>query len=217
MVKLFSCVPVLSHTFCVYRCLYPCSIGSTLHDQSRVDLCTSVVLYYPFTNLSSMATVAEQRTIAFDNDIFNLYLSLPKSHRIDGKIARKALKILNPHLAAIPTANTNQRPDHSPLARDARKFLRLVRDQMGPLRSNYVSPTAEQRTWPDRGRVFATQKRLINTAMELRTSDALASLGFIDMDRLARDIPHWIKTPSYGAGSFLSFLVTIDRFVKQER
>jgi len=190
---------------------------NTLDDHWEYMLIHALSRHYPFTNLSSMASVAEQRTIAFDNDIFNLYLSLPKSHRIDGKIARKALKILNPHLAAIPTANTNQRPDHSPLARDARKFLRLIRDRMGPLRSIYVSPTAEQRTWPDRGRVFATQKRLINTAMELQTSDALASLNFIDMDRLARDIPQWIKTPSYGAGSFLSFLVTIDRFIKQER
>jgi hypothetical protein len=46
--------------------------------------------------------------------------------------------------------------------------------------------------------------------------DALASLGFIDMDRLAKDIPYWITTPNYGAGSFLSFLITIDRFIKQD-
>jgi len=188
----------------------------TLDDHWEYMLIHALSRHYPFTNLSSMATVAEQRTIAFDNDIFNLYLSLPKSHRIDGKIARKTLKILNPDLAAIPTANTNQRPDHSPLARDARKFLRLLRNQLGPLRSNYISPTAEQRTWPDRGRVFATQKRLMNTAMELRTSEALAALGFIDMDRLARDIPRWIDTPNYGAGSLLSFLITVDRFIKHD-
>ncbi|MEC9292889.1 MAG: asparagine synthase-related protein [Chloroflexota bacterium] len=189
---------------------------NTLDDHWEYMLIHALSRHYPFTNLSSMATIAEQRTIAFDNDIFNLYLSLPKSHRIDGRIAKMALKILNPDLAAIPTANINQRPDHSPLARDARKFLRLVRDHMGPLRSNYVSPTAEQRTWPDRGRIFATQKRLINIAIELQTSDALGSLGFIDMDRLARDIPHWIKTPNYGAGSFLSFLITVDRFIKHD-
>ena len=188
----------------------------TIDDHWEYMLIHALSRHYPFTNLSSMATVAEQRTIAFDNDIFDLYLSLPKSHRVDGKIAKNALKILNPDLAAIPTANINQRPDHSPLARDARKFLRLVRDYMGPLRSNYVSPIAEQRTWPDRGRIFATQKQLTNIATELRNSDALASLGFIDMDRLARDIPYWIKTPNYGAGSFLSFLITVDKFIKHE-
>jgi len=189
----------------------------TPDDQWEFMLIHALSRHYPFTNISSMATITEQRTIAFENDIFNLYLSLPKSHRIDGKIARNALKILNPSLAAIATANTNQRPDHSPIARDARKLLRLIRNRMGPLRSNYLSPTAEERTWPDRGRVFATQKRLINTALDLQKSDALASLNFIDMDRLARDIPAWVKIPSYGAGSLLSFLITIDRFIKEDR
>ena len=188
----------------------------TLDDQWEFMLIHALSRHYPFTNMSSMATITEQRTLAFDNDIFDLYLSLPKSHRIGGKIARKALKILNPGLAAIPTANTNERPDHSSLTRDARKFVRLVRDRIGPLRTNYISPTAEERTWPDRGRVFATQPRLTNIAIELQTSDALASLGFIDMDKLGRDIPYWIKTPNYGAGSLLSFLVTIDRFIKQD-
>jgi hypothetical protein len=189
----------------------------TPDDQWEFMLIHALSRHYPFTNISSMATITEQRTIAFENDIFNLYLSLPKSHRIDGKIARNALKILNPSLAAIATANTNQRPDHSPIARDARKLLRLIRNRMGPLSSNYISPTAEERTWPDRGRVFATQKRLINTALDLQKSDALASLNFIDMDRLARDIPAWVKIPSYGAGSLLSFLITIDRFIKEDR
>jgi len=189
---------------------------NTLDDQWEFMLIHALSRHYPFTNISSMATIAEQRTIAFDNDIFDLYLSLPKSHRLEGKIARKALKILNPRLAAIPTANTNQRPDQSPLTRDARKLMRLFRDRIGPLSTNYISPTAEQRTWPDRGRMFATQQRLTNTALELQTSEALASLGFIDMDRLSRDIPHWIKTPNYGAGALLSFLVTIDRFIKQD-
>ena len=189
---------------------------NTLDDQWEFMLIHALSRHYPFTNISSMATIAEQRTIAFDNDIFDLYLSLPKSHRLEGKIARKALKILNPRLAAIPTANTNQRPDQSPLTRDARKLMRLFRDRIGPLSTNYISPTAEQRTWPDRGRMFATQHRLTNTALELQTSEALASLGFIDMDRLSRDIPHWVKTPNYGAGALLSFLVTIDRFIKQD-
>ena len=189
---------------------------NTLDDQWEFMLIHALSRHYPFTNISSMATIAEQRTIAFDNDIFDLYLSLPKSHRLEGKIARKALKILNPRLAAIPTANTNQRPDQSPLTRDARKLMRLFRDRIGPLSTNYISPTAEQRTWPDRGRMFATQQRLTNTALELQTSEALASLGFIDMDRLSSDIPHWVKTPNYGAGALLSFLVTIDRFIKQD-
>ena len=62
--------------------------------------------------------------------------------------------------------------------------------------------------------MFATQPKLTEAAMALRTSDALGSLGFLDMDRLARDIPGWIENPEKGPGAFLTFLVTIDRFLK---
>ena len=170
--------------------------------------------HYPFTNLSSMGTVAEQRTIAFDNDIYNLYLSLPKSHRIDGKIAKQTLKILSPQLAAIPTANTNQRPNQSALTRDTYRLVRLLQRYIWSANKGDVAPTAEERTWPDRGRMFNNQPLLRNAAIQLQKSEAIASLGFIDMDKLVADIPGWVEKPNDGSGALLTFLITIDRFLK---
>jgi len=170
--------------------------------------------HYPFTNLTSMGTVAEQRTIAFDNDVFNLYMSLPKSHRLDGKIAKRTLKILNPRLAAIPTANTNRRPTQSAMAKDTFRLIKLVHQSLGLSNKGDINPTAEERTWPDRGRMFTNQTHLKNLAIEIQRSDAIASLGFIDMDRLAKDIPRWVNVPTDGPGAFLTFLITIDRFLK---
>ena len=170
--------------------------------------------HYPFTNLSSMGTVAEQRTIAFDNDIYNLYLSLPKSHRIDGKIAKQTLKILSPQLAAIPTANTNQRPNQSALARDTYRLVKLLQRYIGLPNKGDLAPTAEERTWPDRGRMFNNQPVLKNAAIQLQKSEAIASLGFVDMDKLVADIPGWVEKPNDGSGALLTFLITIDRFLK---
>ena len=170
--------------------------------------------HYPFTNLSSMGTVAEQRTIAFDNDIYNLYLSLPKSHRIDGKIAKQTLKILSPQLAAIPTANTNQRPNQSALARDTYRLVKLLQRYIWSPNKGDVAPTAEERTWPDRGRMFNNQPLLKNAAIQLQKSEAIASLGFVDMDKLVADIPGWVEKPNDGSGALLTFLITIDRFLK---
>jgi hypothetical protein len=62
--------------------------------------------------------------------------------------------------------------------------------------------------------MFATQPGLTDAAMALRRSEALSSLGFLDMDRLARDIPAWLESPGDGSGAFMTFLVTIDRFIK---
>ena len=170
--------------------------------------------HYPFTNLSSMGTVAEQRTIAFDNDIYSLYLSLPKSHRIDGKIAKQTLKILSPQLAAIPTANTNQRPNQSALTRDTYRLVKLLQRYIWSANKGDVAPTAEERTWPDRGRMFNNQPLLKNAAIQLQKSEAIASLGFVDMDKLAADIPVWVEKPNDGSGALLTFLITIDRFLK---
>ena len=189
----------------------------TPDDQWEYMLIHGLARHYPFTNLTSMGTTVEQRIVAFDNDIFDLYLSLPKSHRLDGKIAKETLKILNPKLASIPTANTNQSPNQSALQKDVIKLIQLLKRRTGLEQSPRLEATPEERTWPDRGRMFATQPKLTEAAMALGSSDALASLGFLDMDRLAKDIPIWLNSPAVGPGAFLTFLVTIDRFIKYEQ
>ena len=186
----------------------------TPDDQWEYMLIHGLARHYPFTNLTSMGSAVEQRVAAFDNDVFDLYLSLPKSHRLDGKIAKNTLRILSPKLAAVPTANTNQGPVHTALEKDARRLLGLVKRRVGLERTNRLRAPAEERTWPDRGRMFATQPGLTDAAMALRRSEALSSLGFLDMDRLARDIPAWLESPGDGSGAFMTFLVTIDRFIK---
>ncbi|HIC16164.1 MAG TPA: asparagine synthase, partial [Gemmatimonadetes bacterium] len=125
----------------------------TPDDQWEYMLIHGLARHYPFTNLTSMGSAVEQRVAAFDNDVFDLYLSLPKSHRLDGKIAKNTLRILSPKLAAVPTANTNQAPVHSALEKDARRLLGLVKRRVGLERTRRLRAPAEERTWPDRGRM----------------------------------------------------------------
>lgn len=170
--------------------------------------------HYPFTNLSSMGSLAEQRVAAFDNDVFDIYLSIPASHRLDGRIAKQTLKALNPRLASVPTANTNERPSQSPLSRDLSRLMQGVKRRSGLGRGSTPDSVAEERTWPDRGRMFSTQPKLREYALDAANSDALNSLGFLDMDKLRKDIPEWLDQPQKGPGALLTFLVTIDRFMK---
>ena len=190
------------------------SFCETPDDYWEYMLIHALARHYPFTNLSSMGTLAEQRVVAFDNDIFDLYTSLPKSHRLDGKIAKATLQALNQKLASIPTANTNERPNQSPLSKDIFRVIRGIKRRAGLQGNSVPDSTAEERTWPDRGRMFSSQSKLMNTAMELRKSEAIASLSFINMDKLSADIPGWIATPQNGSGALLTFLVTIDRFIR---
>jgi asparagine synthetase B (glutamine-hydrolysing) len=188
----------------------------TADDYWEYMLIHALARHYPFTNLSSMGTLAEQRVIAFDNEIFDLYTSLPKTHRLDGKIAKATLQALNSDMASVPTANTNERPNQSPLSKDISRAIRRIKRKTGLSANLSPDPTAEERTWPDRARMFSTQPKLKNAALELGKSEALSSLGFLDMDRLSRDIPNWVTTPQKGPGALLTFLVTIDRFIRHQ-
>ena len=62
--------------------------------------------------------------------------------------------------------------------------------------------------------MFNNQPLLKNAAIQLQKSEAIASLGFVDMDKLAADIPVWVEKPNDGSGALLTFLITIDRFLK---
>jgi asparagine synthase (glutamine-hydrolysing) len=52
-----------------------------------------------------------QRSIVFDNDLLEVSLSIPPGLRANGRVFKKALKMLSPELAAIPNANTGLRAD----------------------------------------------------------------------------------------------------------
>jgi asparagine synthase (glutamine-hydrolysing) len=51
-----------------------------------------------------------ERTISFDNDLFNLYLETPVRLRLNGRIFKKAIKRIDPNIASIPNANTGFSP-----------------------------------------------------------------------------------------------------------
>ena len=58
-------------------------------------------------NLLSIRTFAEERSVSYDNDLYDLYLRTPIEHRLAGTAHREALSILNPQLANIPNSNSN--------------------------------------------------------------------------------------------------------------
>ena len=186
----------------------------TPYDYWEYLLVHALSRHYSHTNLSSMATCAEQRTIVFDNDVFDLYSSLPASYRLDAKIARMTLKMLDPRMARVKTANSNMPLNWSM----SKKEIVRIHDRllmMGGIRkqSAFAAP-AEERTWPDRDRIIRNQARLKRVALETCRSEALATLAFLDMDAIGDQIPRWIEQPS-GGGAFMFFLITLDRFLKQ--
>jgi hypothetical protein len=185
----------------------------TPYDTWEYMLIHSLSRHYPNTNLSSMGAFLEQRTICFDNDIFDFYLSLPSQMRIGAPLARKVLELLAPEMAKVSTANTRMPAHFSPLQQTSWQILRWGARQI--VKSDRLRPpAADDRTWPNRNEFLRRTPAMADMAKELCDSPALSCLGFLDMDRIRDDIAAWIDS-GRGGGDFIFTLITLDRFLKQ--
>ena len=63
-------------------------------------------LHYTWNDFAVMEGAIRHRSLCFDRDLFDLYLSLPPRWRAQGEIPRESLKHLNPALSNESDANT---------------------------------------------------------------------------------------------------------------
>jgi asparagine synthetase B (glutamine-hydrolysing) len=170
--------------------------------------------HYPIPNVWSMMGYGEQRTASLDNDVFDLYTQLPPEHRLSGHIMRKALWILNESMAKTRNANTGLKAGASPWELTLLNFSRSIRRKLSS-NQKYRYPTPEDRTFPSRDRVLREQPILRQIARSLGRSEALAAyLPFLDMDRVANDVDHWLSQKE-GGSDFMMTLLTLDQFLRQ--
>ncbi len=171
--------------------------------------------HYPNTNLTSIGTCAEQRTAAFDNEVFDLYHALPKRYRLNARIARMALTRIDSELARMRNGNTNMPAGYQPWQQQLFWLRDYCRRKLGFGGQANFWPSAEERTWPDNDRVVRQHEKLRAAMLALADSDALAELGLFDMDRLRRYIQNTLDK-SKGGGALMMSLATLDRFLRQE-
>jgi asparagine synthase (glutamine-hydrolysing) len=177
--------------------------------------------HYSYTDHASIHTNVEQRTISFDNDIYNLYLSLPVEKRFDAKVLRGALQYLNPQLAKIKSAN-----DGYPIASSyvktyyQLKVSFLSRVEIKKRRSTL--PGHFVRTWPTHEWIIRNERKITDIAHNLGHSSALGSLPWLDLDKIGQQVKVWLKNPatqnqmiSKYTGDFIWSLITLDQFLKQ--
>jgi len=94
------------------------SLKRTL-SKSKAKLPANKVDYYAIRNVIRTWALGpirarsqlEIRMIAFDNDLFDFYLTMPPELRLHRRIHTKALKKINPDLAKIPNTKTGIRSD----------------------------------------------------------------------------------------------------------
>ncbi len=162
-------------------------------------------------------TNAPQRTIAFDNDIYDFYQSLPLEHRFDARVIRESLKILNPRIANIISANTTYPIKASSIERTGHMIVDSLLKRWGKKKA--IKDNEFQRMGLPM--IYVLSRELRSLVEELRRSDRIAQLPYLDMDAVRRYIDSFLKNPEkvspgkLNQPQLLNVLVVIDQFFKQ--
>jgi len=169
--------------------------------------------HYSWPNIGSKMTLAQVRTPAFDNDIFDFYLSLPAEMRVTAKALRTAQLLMNRKAALISTANFGFPAAETPLMKTVRLILRkVIRDVTGD--KSRAGPALVDRTWPDRDLHLCAQPGYQALVREAVISSELEqSLPQFDWPKIRTLCEGWMQQPQ-GAAGFLVSLVSLHLFLR---
>jgi asparagine synthetase B (glutamine-hydrolysing) len=164
--------------------------------------------HYSCSDHWGINVLAEQRTISFDNDVYDFYQKVPTEYRFDARVQRRALVRLAPALADLPSAN-NRFPIRLP---SSARTLHQVADSI--LRHVGVrSPSDDrfERMGLPFGHLLATEWR--DRVEALLRSDRLEALEFLDLDALRRWVGSCLDTGQFADSTFLVTLLVIDHYL----
>ncbi|RJR38280.1 MAG: hypothetical protein C4576_22760 [Desulfobacteraceae bacterium] len=175
----------------------------TFHNLSR---------HYTYGDHWSINTNAEQRTLSFDNALYDLYQTLRASDRFDGRIQRTCLMNLDPRLGRLLSANNAYPMYADSLLRTYYQIRNALLMRLGILDSKFYRDDGFQRMGLPLDYVLRTDFRPMID--ELLESERLSAIPFIDMDSVVRRVKGWMETDR-GGDQVLYSLMTIDQFLKQ--
>ena len=139
--------------------------------------------HYTFLNIASIRTFAEERTIAFDNQLFDFYLSLPAGARLDKRVFTGAIRLLDKQLYSVRNANTNYNIYDPDFILTAKLAIGKTLSKIGV--NALLPPSQKERSWPVRSDIIKGSDKIRKYAESLANSDALSMLGFLDMDKIS--------------------------------
>lgn len=165
-------------------------------------------------NITSKITNGIVRTPAYDNDLFNFYLSIPNDQRITDEIRIYALNnIKNSQLGKIPTANHGFPAGYSHIKKTVfqifRKIKRIITGNIA-----HSQPSLKERTWPNLDDYLRSSKFYLNEIEEaLKNEELKKTLLVIDWEYLKNKINKWKEGDDFDA-IFIICLISLSRFLQ---
>jgi hypothetical protein len=171
--------------------------------------------HYAFTGMMATRAVANLHLPAFDREVFDIYLRMPPAWRCDGKMVKKAIRLLSPEAARMPYANTGFRTDLDPWLEVGALMGRAALRRLGlAKRPALAESTHSPGSWHNVPALYRDdpQHRARFTAIRGRL-DALC-LGVLDADALAACIDEHLDGRAIHT-KLLRQLLTHDAWVRR--
>jgi asparagine synthetase B (glutamine-hydrolysing) len=113
------------------------------YDAWDAFLLHSLGRHYAYNDFVAMRSVIAHRPVAFDPELFDLYLAMKPEWRASGRMAHAAMKALGPDLMALPDANSGLSANHGFATQILLLFARAAVRRVGLMRS----PPLADPTW----------------------------------------------------------------------
>lgn len=172
--------------------------------------------HYTYLNLLSAGSIAEQRTVAFDNDIFDIYYSTPANVRHGTMLLAETIRHLNPELLEVRNANTNLGPGLSPVKLTIGGWMRGAKRRIGFGGQKSADPSESDRSWPTGESLLRGSETLQARINELRTSGHLEELGIFDLSTVG-NLADSFRSGDSSVSAALLTLITIDTFLQSSK
>ena len=184
---------------------------STIPDIWDMLLVDTLGRHYSRPNIDSKTLLCNVRTPSFNNDLFDFFLALPHSIRVNAFLPRSLLS--KSKIGKIATANWLLPASDSPFLKTFKIILRMIRRRLFR-NPNIRGPIAEDRTWPDLNN-YLRQSLILQNKLNncFHDSNVRKQLNAIDWEKVDQLLCETIEGEKEGA-QFLFALVSVSRFIQ---
>ena len=189
--------------------------SSNKYDNWEYIMSDTLSRHYSYPNVLTTLSLKQQRTVSFDNDLFDFYLSLDPNIRLKSECLRYLLKNIDKKVGKVETGNWGLPASDGPTLKTLKLIFRKI---MRHITSNpkFKAPTAADRTWPSRYDYLRNSKYFRNLLSEICRSNKFKKiLNYFDwekIDLLKNDLLDKNKKQS---DSFFTMLITLYLFLKK--
>lgn len=118
--------------------------------------CHSLARHYTNLNLKSIEESAPQVSISWHKDIYDFFYELPHEYKMNARILKKSLMLLNLDIAKAKNANINLPAHWDHRIQSYAHFFTLFLNKIGF--KKFGPPEAKERSWPHGGELLKSKE-----------------------------------------------------------